>query len=264
MTTGQTTILNVEGLHKSFTVGDDTLPVVERIAFAQSVGEFLSIVGPSGCGKSTLLRLLSGLIAPDAGHVRHHGKEVKEPPEWMSVVFQDYRRSLFPWLTVTDNVRLGAERAGRDPSGPPVSVAVTEALDAVGLSGFGTYFPWQLSGGMQQRVALARAVAARPTLLLLDEPFASVDAQTRMVLQDLVLSLWHQLEIAVLLVTHDIEEALFLSDRVLVLGPRPTTVAHVMDVDLPRPRDQVTTKAEPRFAELRGELYGHIKASTQA
>jgi NitT/TauT family transport system ATP-binding protein len=241
------TVMSVEGLYKSYGSGADATQVIAGLDFEQRHREFLVIVGPSGCGKTTLLRTVAGLQPADAGAVTHHGRPVEGIPSWLSVVFQDYNRSLFPWLTVDANVQFPlhelprSERAARS----------REALESVGLADFRGFYPWQLSGGMQQRVAIARGIASQPELLLMDEPFASVDAQTRMTLEGVVLDLWRRLDLSILFVTHDIDEAVFLADRVLVLSQRPTRVVEELEIDLPRPRDQVATKALPEFAEKR-------------
>jgi NitT/TauT family transport system ATP-binding protein len=242
-------VIEVAGLARNY--GEKV--AIERIDFSVSAGEFVSIVGPSGAGKTTLLKCLSGLLAPSAGTVSFDGQAIQEPPARMALVFQDYSRSLFPWMTVGRNVELpqldkGVEKAER-------LRRVGEALEAVGLAGSEKRYPWQLSGGMQQRVALARALAYRPECLVMDEPFASVDAQTRFELEDLVLDLRRAFGMTVLFVTHDIDEAVYLSDRIVVLTRSPATVRADLDVDLPRPRDQVTTKGHPHFGELRTELF---------
>jgi NitT/TauT family transport system ATP-binding protein len=172
----------------------------------------------------------------------------------MALVFQDYSRSLYPWMTVAKNVEFPLRRKSRDRK-----AAVARALESVGLAGFEDKYPWQLSGGMQQRVAIARALAYRPEILLMDEPFASVDAQTRSDLEDLVLKLRHDYGITILFVTHDIDESVYLADRVVILSQRPTVVQELLEVPLPRPRDQVATKELPEFAHLRAHVYRAIK-----
>jgi len=173
------------------------------------------------------------------------------------VVFQEYGRSLFPWLRVRDNVELPL-RAQRMPKARRRAVA-DEALAAVGLAGTDSAYPWQLSGGMQQRVAIARAIAYQPRVLLMDEPFAAVDAQTRADLEDLIRSVWQRLGVTLLFVTHDIDEAVYLGQRIIVLSSAPTRVAEELDVDLPAERDQLTTRADPRFTELRSRVYARIQ-----
>jgi NitT/TauT family transport system ATP-binding protein len=230
---------------------DDVLSGIELTVLP---GEFISLVGPSGVGKSTLLRCLSGLQRPTAGEVRYRGAVLTEPVPGVAVVFQDYSRSLLPWSSVIDNVALPLRSAGMSKA-----ESRAEARDALAEVGLGAVdpkaYPWQLSGGMQQRVAIARALVYRPSLVLMDEPFASVDAQTRADLEDLVRHLHAELGLSVVLVTHDMDEAVYMSDRVVVLHGKPATIATVLDVDLGATRDQVTTKSTPRFAELRGEIY---------
>jgi NitT/TauT family transport system ATP-binding protein len=214
-------------------------------------------VGPSGCGKTTLLKCVSGLLPVTSGEVTLDGRRVTAPPEQMAVVFQEYGRSLFPWMRVDQNVRFPLRR--KRMVRPEVERLVSEALAAVGLSEFARHYPWQLSGGMQQRVAIARALAYQPEILVMDEPFASVDAQTRADLEDLLLSVWEKFHVTILFVTHDIDEAVYMGDRILVLTRRPTVLEEIVEVDLPRPRDQVATKELPRFAHLRALVYRSIK-----
>lgn len=261
-----TALLAATGLRKSFSSrassrrggGSRQAEDVEVLAgldLAVAAGESVAVVGPSGAGKSTLLRVLAGLSAPSSGEVRYRGTPVTGPPEGVAVVFQDYARSLFPWLNVQRNVGLplreqGVPRAERQRR-------ATQALRMVGLDDIDRVahaYPWELSGGMQQRVALARAIVAGPHLLLLDEPFAAVDAQTRADLQDLVLELRRQLGLSLLTVTHDVDEAVYLADRVLVLSPRPARVIDDLHVGLPQPRSQLTTRADPEFTRLRTEV----------
>ena len=222
------------------------------VSFAIRQGEFVSIVGPSGCGKTTLLRCLSGLMPPSGGQVRLRGEAITSVPKELTLVFQDYSRSLYPWLRVADNVDFPLKAAGLDKS--ERAERVGQALSDVGLTGHETKYPRQLSGGMQQRVAIARALAYQPSVLLMDEPYASVDAQTRASLEDMLLEVWARRSKTVLFVTHDIDESVYLADRVLVLSKSPTRVIADITVDIPRPRDQVDTKATPEFVELRAEV----------
>jgi NitT/TauT family transport system ATP-binding protein len=214
-------------------------------------GELLSIVGPSGCGKSTLLRCIAGLIQPGQGRVVLNGAQITDVPDDLAVVFQDYSRSLLPWLSVRDNVAMPLRNRGM-PKARRTSAAL-EALATVGLSDAAHKFPWQLSGGMQQRVSIARALAYEPALLLMDEPFGSVDAQTREELEDLVLEVRRD-GMTILLVTHDIDESVYVGDRVAVLSRAPGRVIADLQVDLPAKRDQITTRELPDFVHLLAEV----------
>lgn len=217
----------------------------------------MCIVGPSGAGKTTLLKCIAGLLPPTSGTLELEGKPITGPPRTMAVVFQEYGRSLYPWMSVQANVELPLKTAGMGKAERRQRTA--EALDAVGLGDAGDKYPWQLSGGMQQRVAIARAVAYRPQILLMDEPFAAVDAQTRADLEDLVRKIWKELGVTVLFVTHDIDESVYLGQRVIVLSNRPTVVQDDVAIDLPDERDQLTTRSDPRFVELRHHIYGEIQ-----
>jgi NitT/TauT family transport system ATP-binding protein len=250
-------MLEVEGLTKVYGQGEDAVRTFEDLSFAVQPGELLCIVGPSGCGKTTLLKCLSGLMAPTAGRAVLDGETITKPPERMTMVFQDYTRSLLPWMSVRSNVVLplretSLSREERDRR-------AVNSLQAVGLEGFFDRYPWELSGGMQQRVAIARALAYEPELLLMDEPFASVDAQTRADLEDLILRIRHEFDVTILFVTHDIDESVYLADRVIVLVGPPTRIEEFVEIDLPRPRDQVKTKSEPGFAEKRAHVIELIK-----
>jgi NitT/TauT family transport system ATP-binding protein len=238
-------MLEIRHLSKSYgdthAIADVDFTVVER--------EFVSVVGPSGCGKTTLLKCIAGLLEPTSGEV------VLQENRVMALVFQEYSRSLMPWLSVRKNVGLPLRRKAKAER----ATLVGEAVEAVGLTRFIDRYPWQLSGGMQQRVAIARALAYQPQILLMDEPFASVDAQTRADLEDLVLEVRERYDVTIVFVTHDIDESVYLSDRIVVLGPSPTAVKEILEVDLPRPRDQVETKELPEFARLRAHVYRLIK-----
>jgi NitT/TauT family transport system ATP-binding protein len=251
-------VISVEGLTKTYGEGATAKVAIDQVDFTVSQGEFVSIVGPSGAGKTTLLKCLTGLLAPSGGRVCFEGVAIDAPPAKMALVFQDYSRSLFPWLTVGRNVELPLLDKGIDKA--TRRERVTEALNAVGLPDTEKRYPWQLSGGMQQRVALARALAYKPDVLVMDEPFASVDAQTRFELEDLILELRHTYGVTVLFVTHDIDEAVYLSDRIVVLSRSPASVRAVLDVELPRPRDQVETKGHSHFGELRTELFELVQS----
>src|SRR5437763_11196466 len=252
-----TSMLEITHLSKTYGSGDRATRAVGDVNLTVSEGELVCVVGPSGCGKTTLLKCVGGLLRPTSGEVTLHGRRVSGPPEEMALVFQDYSRSLMPWTSVRNNVLLPLRhkklpRADR-------SRLVEEAVDAVGLTRFIDHYPWQLSGGMQQRVAIARALAYQPSILLMDEPFASVDAQTRGDLEDLVLSVRQQFGVTILFVTHDIDESVYLADRIAVLTHSPTEVKEIVQVDLGRPRDQITTKELPEFVHLRGHIYRLIK-----
>jgi NitT/TauT family transport system ATP-binding protein len=253
--------LEVRGLSKTYGTGDQAVRAIDDLTFEVDPGEFLCIVGPSGCGKTTLLKCLSGLLRPSSGAAYLEGKLIEKSPDGLALVFQEYSRSLLPWMTVGANVRLPllGQRVRRSER----RSRAAEALAAVGLTGFEDKHPWQLSGGMQQRVAIARALAYHPHLLLMDEPFASVDAQTRADLEDLVLDVHERFGITVVFVTHDIDESVYLADRIVVLSHRPTTVKEIVSVPLARPRDQIATKELPAFIELRSRVIRQIKGETE-
>ena len=252
-------MLTVRDLTKSYDPASE--PAVANLTFTVAEHEFVCIVGSSGCGKTTMLRCLSGLAAPTSGRIDLAGEPVDGPPKDMAYVFQDYSRSLLPWMTVAGNVAFPLKY--KRLSKAEVASATAEALEAVGLADRGDSYPWQLSGGMQQRVAIARALAYQPRILLMDEPFASVDAQTRAELEDLLLAIWRRYQVTVLFVTHDIDEAVYLAQRVLVLD-KPARVREVVDIDLPVERDQLTTKQLRRFAELRARVLESLRHPTPA
>jgi len=251
--TTSTAMLEVRGLKKIYEGRGRRVEAIRDLTFGVAAGELVCIVGPSGAGKTTLLRCVAGLLDCTEGEVVLEGRRVTEPPPGMAVVFQEYGRSLFPWLTVWQNVELPLKEK-RLPKDRRRRL-VEESLEAVGLLDAHRAHPWQLSGGMQQRVAIARAIAYEPRVLLMDEPFAAVDAQTRADLEDLVRKLWRELGITVLFVTHDIDESVYLGRRVIVLSHSPTVVLEEVTVDLPDERDQLTTRSLPRFAELRSHVY---------
>jgi len=241
-------MLEVTGLTRSY--GEHV--AITDVTLSVGDGELVTVVGPSGCGKSTLLRCIAGLLVPSAGAVVLNGSPVTRVPDRLGVVFQDYSRSLYPWLSVTDNVALPLRRTmrGRDAR----RRAAHAALESVGLTGAAHRYPWQLSGGMQQRVAIARALACDPVLLLMDEPFGSVDAQTREDLEDLILRVRADHHVTIILVTHDIDESVYTGDRVVVLTPSPGRVRAILPIGLPAPRDQTATKELPDFVRLRTEV----------
>jgi NitT/TauT family transport system ATP-binding protein len=250
-------MLSVRGLKKVYQTDSGDVEAVRNLTFDLRAGELACLVGPSGSGKTTLLKCISGLMAPTEGEVLLDGKRVSGPPKKMAVVFQEYGRSLFPWMRVRDNVELplknqGMPKAERDR-------VVDEALEAVGLSHVPRSYPWQLSGGMQQRVAIARAIAYQPEVLLMDEPFAAVDAQTRADLEDLIRVVWKKFGVTVLFVTHDIDESVYLGERVIILSSSPTVIQEDIVIDLPENRDQLETRSLPRFTELRHHVYEQIQ-----
>lgn len=249
-------MLEITNLSKSY----GNVQAIKSLSFTVEEHEVVCIVGPSGCGKTTLLKCLSGLMKPTSGHASLGGRAIDGPPETLALVFQDYMRSLLPWMTVEENVALPLRAQGVGKR-ERLNKA-DDCLKAVGLPNSGNMYPWQLSGGMQQRVAIARALAYRPKVLLMDEPFASVDAQTRGELEDLVLHVRDKFDVTVVVVTHDIDEAVYLSDRVVVLSDGPTTVQEIVPIELKSERDQVTTKELPEFAHLRGHIARLIKGTS--
>jgi NitT/TauT family transport system ATP-binding protein len=218
-------------------------------------GEIFTIVGPSGTGKTTLLRVLGGLIAPANGAVEINGRTLNGPPEEAIIVFQDYSHALLQWRTVASNVRLGLE--GRLPAAE-VSERVADALRLVKLENNAHDHPWQLSGGMQQRVQIARSLAMRPSVLLMDEPFAALDAMTKASLQDELHKVREQTGTSIIFVTHDIEEAVYLGDRIAVMTGSPGRITRTFDIDLPSPREQVSTRQLPQFLEYRFAVHQAI------
>ncbi|TQL47527.1 NitT/TauT family transport system ATP-binding protein [Homoserinimonas aerilata] len=251
------TLLSVRGLQKIYRTDAGDIEAVRNLTFDLGKNELTCLVGPSGSGKTTLLKCIAGLLEPTSGTVMLDGKAVTGPPKKMAVVFQEYGRSLYPWLRVDANVELPLRNAGVPKAERRQLVA--EALESVGLSHVPKSYPWQLSGGMQQRVAIARAIAYKPEILLMDEPFAAVDAQTRADLEDLVRSIRKQLGVTVLFVTHDIDESVYLAERVIILSSSPTVVQEDLVIDLPEQRDQLETRALPRFTELRHHVYEQIQ-----
>ncbi len=242
--------IEVEGLAMEF----GSLRVFQGIQLEVGRRECVSIVGPSGCGKTTLLRLIDGLLAPAEGEVRINGVRVTTPPKDVAVVFQQF--GLFPWKTVYENVAYGLRMAGS--SKEQIREKVPRFIELVGLEGFEKAFPYQLSGGMQQRTGLARALAVEPEVLLMDEPFASIDAQTREILQFELLRIWESRPTSMVFVTHSIEEAVLMGDRVVVLHGRPSSVREVIEVGLSRPRTRETL-ATARFAEVREHVWSELQ-----
>lgn len=251
--------VTVRGVKKYFvsTSSDEPVRALESVDLSVGPREFVSLIGPSGCGKTTLLKIIDGLIFPDTGEVEVLGKPVKGPGPERAMVFQQF--ALLPWLTVRDNIAFGLRLRG-------VSVderhqTASELVEMVGLSGFESSYPYQLSGGMQQRVGLARALAVDPSLLLMDEPFSAVDALTRLELQEDLLGIWERSRKAVVFVTHSIEEAILLSDRVVVMGAKPGRIVEMIDVDLPRPRSE-QIRRDPEYSALVVRLWDSLAEIT--
>jgi NitT/TauT family transport system ATP-binding protein len=246
-------LVSVEQL--SYTVGAETDPltILKDISFQVREREFVCIVGASGCGKTTLLRMIGGLILPTKGNVLFRGQPVTKPNQELAIVFQDYGKALLPWRTVAGNVELALE-ARRIPKRewPPI---VKRLLEQVGLADRAGAFPVQLSGGMQQRLQIARCLAQSPQVLLMDEPFGALDAMTRQTLQDEVARLCAESGTTVVFVTHDLEEAIYLGDRVIAMESRPGRIGEVVELDLPRPRNQLTTREDARFLAYRHRLF---------
>ncbi len=252
--------LELRHLNKSFPRGEENIPVVQDMSLSIPNLEFLTIIGPSGCGKSTLLRLIDGLIPSDSGKIFLDGVEISGVVggRGRGMVFQGF--DLFPWRTSLGNVEFGLEVKG---------IAAAERkeiamhyIDLVGLSGFENSYPHELSGGMQQRVGFARALAIKPEVLLMDEPFGALDVQTRDILQDELLSIWSKEQKTVLFVTHSVEEAIYLSDRIVVLTPRPARIDQIIAVPFDRPRSE-GMKSLPEFLQLRSKIWKTLKEGVQ-
>jgi NitT/TauT family transport system ATP-binding protein len=255
--------VSVKGINKIFDGPGGGMTAISAVDLQIEPGEFLAIVGPSGCGKSTLLQIIAGLVTPTSGTVELGALDVTGEPAHMVYLFQQYSKSLLPWMTVADNVAFAFRhrvRLGR----AAVRERCSEYLAMVGLAEFQNHYPWQLSGGMQQRVAIARALAAEPSVLLMDEPFSAVDALTRLDLHALILELWSTRRFTAVLVTHDVDEAVFLADRVAVLTRRPGTISEVIETKLPRPRQPIETKEHPSFLALRHRLLRQLLARPEA
>ncbi|MCB1228938.1 MAG: ABC transporter ATP-binding protein [Verrucomicrobiae bacterium] len=225
-------VLSVRGLGKTFGSTEGTVTALQGLDFDVYRREFMCVIGQSGCGKSTLIRILSGLEQPTSGELLLDGKVVHGPGPDRGMVFQSY--TLFPWLTVKQNVMFGPKMAGR--TGTAVEQEARQWIEMVGLSDFENSYPFQLSGGMKQRVAIARALANQPRILLMDEPFGALDAQTRAQMQEYLLQIWKNIDITILFITHDLDEAVFLADRILVLKAKPGRIDEIIEVPVPRPR----------------------------
>jgi len=247
---GSPGVINIRDVSKKYVVKDKPLEVLRGIGLTIHPGEFISVVGTSGCGKSTLLRLLVGLDGDYEGDILVGGARVEGTSLDRGIVFQEHR--LFPWLTIEQNVALGLESSAWTQS--EKARAVDEHLELVGLSGFKRAYPHQLSGGMAQRAAIARGLVNRPGILLLDEPFGALDALTRAKLQQELQRIWQEEKITMILVTHDVEEAVFLGDRVVVLEPRPGRIKRVVPVSAPRPRSRTDHEIKALVDEVRGYL----------
>jgi NitT/TauT family transport system ATP-binding protein len=250
-------IIQLRGVTKTFRSHDRSLTVFKDFSYQIENRSFLSIVGPSGCGKSTLLKLISGLDTPSAGQIVFNGRTINGPPKGMIYVFQQYTKSILPWRTVIENIEFGL-RARNRVSFKEARERCREYIDLVGLDGYQNYYPYQLSGGMQQRVCIARALICEPEVLLMDEPFSAVDAMTRAILQELVMRIWQKLQVTILFVTHDVDEAVFLSTRIISLGRAGTGISEDLSINLPSPRDQIETRADPTFTEMRQRLFASI------
>ena len=249
--------ISIRDVTMDYPTPDGVKHVLDGISYDVTDGHYVSIVGPSGVGKTTLLRLLTGLASPTSGEISVRGKRLSGAPDGLAVVLQDYTRSLMPWLTVEKNIALPLrnQKLGKAEMNERIAASLAE----VGLEGNAKAYPWQLSGGMQQRVSIARAIAVRPSILVMDEPFASVDAQTRFDLEDLVLKVRSDFGITTLMVTHDIDEAVYLSDEIVVLYGKPAKVRDVVTVEIPFPRSQIETRNDPRFADLRTHVYAMVR-----
>jgi NitT/TauT family transport system ATP-binding protein len=248
-------LITVQEISKSFSADREKgTKAIANISFSIFENEFISMLGPSGCGKTTLLRIISGLIPPTTGVIeKHNHREVN----FLKFVFQEYNKSLFPWLTVYDNIAFGLklEKKPKDY----IKEEVNAMLSLIHLEAYHNHYPRELSGGMQQRVAIARALICRPKLLLMDEPFGSLDALSRYDLENELLQLWKKFNLTIVFVTHDIEEAIYLSDRIVLLGTPPSTIIDDIKVELQRPRDQISTKNDNLFGVYREKIINKIR-----
>jgi NitT/TauT family transport system ATP-binding protein len=250
----------VKNLNKCYRVREGDLPALSAVDLEVAEGEFVSIVGPSGCGKSTLLYILGGFIRADSGAIEVGGKPVTGPGTDRGVVFQEY--ALFPWLTVTQNIRYGLEMTG--VARREREETVRRLVRTIGLEGFEHRFPRELSGGMKQRVAIARTLAYDPNILLLDEPFGALDAQTRETMQDELLRLWQATRKTVVMVTHDVNEAVYLSDRVLVMSQRPGRMVAEFSIAIDRSGNRETTMLNADFNAVRNEVWLAVRRQVAA
>ncbi|PJE34839.1 ABC transporter ATP-binding protein [Pseudooceanicola lipolyticus] len=247
----------IDGVGKIFGSGDEAIEAIRRIDLSVQENEFVSIVGTSGCGKSTLLNMIGGLDEPTGGEILIDGEPVEGPGRNRGFVFQSY--SLFEWMTVRANIRFALEKSAL--AAAEKDELVSHFIQAVGLTGFENTYPKQLSGGMKQRVAIARSLVYKPSILLMDEPFGALDAQTRGMMQELLLKVWEDHKVTVLFVTHDVDEAIFLADRVVVLGSRPGLVKREIQIELERPRNfEIVTDSQ--FSEYKREILTDIREET--
>lgn len=259
MTPSQTPAISVRNLSKFYGMGGkQQIKVLESVDLTVGRGEFVSIIGPSGCGKTTMLKMVGGILEWNKGEVDVLGEPVTGPGPERATVFQSF--ALLPWMTVIDNVSFGLKIRGIGRQ--ERHDIARRLLASVGLSEFEAAYPRQLSGGMQQRVGLARALAVSPQVLLMDEPFSAIDAQTRLLLQTDLLDIWSRTDLSVLFITHAMDEAVFLSDKVVIMGARPGHVTDVIEVDLPRPRTE-ETRRHPRFVELTGFVWDRLRGMIQ-
>jgi len=247
--------IEARNLCKTYESSDGNVVALQDVSLKVTDSEFVSILGPSGCGKSTLLRIVDGLANADSGEVLMDGKPIERPTQERGFVFQSF--NLFPWRTVRGNIEFGMEIKGASKS---ERKSVSQRLiELVGLQGFERKYPYELSGGMQQRVGIARALAIDPAVLLMDEPFGALDAQTREDMQDELLRIWAAARKTVLFVTHSIEEAIYLSDRVMIMTPRPGRILAVLDIPFDRPRSE-SHRTLPEFSALRHDIHSRLKA----
>jgi len=250
--------LEASGVTKRYERGGKSLPIVEIAEFAVREGEFITVIGPSGCGKSTFLHIVGGFIAPETGSIRVYGKEVSGPGPERGMMFQEF--SLFPWKSVAGNIAWGLEAQGFGKE--KIDEVVARQLAMIGLTEFRNHYPAELSGGMKQRTALARVLAFDPKVLLMDEPFGALDAQTREQMQEELMSLWERTRKTVVFVTHDIDEAVFLADRVVVLTARPARIREEVKIDLPRPRD-IEVRKSVKLLEYRNYIWDLIRSESR-
>jgi NitT/TauT family transport system ATP-binding protein len=254
-------VLSLRKVSLSFGLGERRRPVLADVSFDVAKGEFVCVVGPSGCGKTTLLRLIAGLLSPSGGQIVYQGQTVTGPSRDRAIVFQDYSKALLPWRTVKGNIALSLEACGVARS--QRDGRIRDLLAKTGLEYAAHQHPNQLSGGMQQRVQIARSLAQEPRLLLMDEPFGALDAITRQTLQDEVVRLAAETRTTVVFITHDLEEAIYLGDRVIVLASNPGHILEMIEIGIPRPRNQLETREDPRFLSYRHRLFGLLQEHVQ-